>query len=438
MNSTGPSRLKSFLRTLAHNGTARRRFEREARAAAAIVHPNVIPIHSVNTSKGHPFIVMPLVSGRSLQAHIEQKGPMETKDVVRVGMQIAAGLAAAHQQGLIHRDIKPANILIEQDVSRVVITDFGFARAADDMAMTQTGWLAGTPHYMSPEQASGNSIDPRSDLFSLGAVMYFLATGREPFRAEKPVAVLHKIVNEPAIPANQINCDIPQTLSDIIEKLLEKQAHDRFVSAARAQKVLEEYLACLQQPQHRRSTVRVVTRRMRKQRQRLAVLLIALTMIPVGFWAGRSIGFGAVPIVSSPKSDDALKTTAGSDSFSASAEESNRFAFSINDDSPSTDSFVKHIETRVALMRKRYSGIISYDFEHELQSLWSQIHQMEDRLQPNSAWDDLIPFDANTHETKLAPSESIKTGRMEIDLQGGAAKPSIDPCPTDCDSDSDE
>jgi serine/threonine protein kinase len=197
---------------------------------------------------------------------------LETKDVVRIGLQIAAGLSAAHDQGLIHRDIKPANILLEQDVSRVVITDFGLARAADELAMTQTGWLAGTPHYMSPEQARGAAIDARSDLFSLGGVLYFIATGREPFRADKPIAVLHKICHEPALPVNHVNNDIPMTLANIIERLLEKQPHDRFSNASRVHKLLEEYLAELQQPRPNQKPLRIVTRRQIQRRQRIAQL----------------------------------------------------------------------------------------------------------------------------------------------------------------------
>lgn len=285
-----PVAIKLMSPHLAHNATARKRFEREARAAAAVVHPNVIPIHGVSLFKGQPLIVMPLVAGSSLQAHVEQHGPLETKDVVRIGMQIAAGLSAAHDQGLIHRDIKPANILLEQDVSRVVITDFGLARAADELAMTQTGWLAGTPHYMSPEQARGTAIDARSDLFSLGGVLYFIATGREPFRADKPIAVLHKICHEPALPANQVNNDIPVTLANIIERLLEKQPHDRFSSASRVHKLLEEYLAELQQPKPNQKPLRVVTRRQIQRRQRVAQLtalsVLFLLMCGAVGWLG--------------------------------------------------------------------------------------------------------------------------------------------------------
>jgi serine/threonine-protein kinase len=306
-----PVAIKLMSPHLAHSATARRRFEREARAAAAVVHPNVIPIHGVSQSKDRPFIVMQFIAGKSLQAHVEHHGPLDTKDVVRIGMQIAAGLGAAHQQGLIHRDIKPANILLEQDVSRVVITDFGLARAADELAMTQTGWLAGTPHYMSPEQARGGSIDARSDLFSLGGVLYFIATGREPFRAEKPVAVLHKICHETVAPARQIHCDIPHTLSDIIERLLEKSPNDRFQSAARVQKLLEDYLAELQQPDRRHKPIRVVTRRQVRRRWHIVgyIGLVALLvpLMAAGQQWVRQLGFGfRSPLPATSSSPDEL------------------------------------------------------------------------------------------------------------------------------------
>ena len=267
---------------LAHNATARKRFEREARAAAAVVHPNVIPIHGVSSAHGHPLIVMPFISGRSLQAHVEQQGPLETKDIVRIGIQIAAGLSAAHQQGLIHRDIKPANILIEHDVSRVVITDFGLARAADDVSVTQTGWLAGTPHYMSPEQARGAPLDARGDLFSLGGLLYFLATGREPFRGETPMAVLHKICHENPPRASEVHSDVPPELSDIIESLLEKSPQQRLATAARLQHLLEDYLTALQQPRSRRFRLRLVTRRRRRRRWQMTVLACGVLAASVG------------------------------------------------------------------------------------------------------------------------------------------------------------
>jgi serine/threonine protein kinase len=258
--------IKVLSPQLAINGTARKRFAREAESAAAVMHPNVVPIYSVNKSPTRPYIVMQLVPGHSLQSLVVEKGPLAPKDVVRVSMQIAAGLAAAHKQGLIHRDVKPGNILIERDVSRVMITDFGLARAADDAGMTQTGWLAGTPHYMSPEQSKGDDLDARTDLFSLGSLMYFLATGREPFRGDKPYAVIQKIITKQPTHPTEVNSDVPTTLADIIEKLLEKDPKNRFSTANEVFEALEEYLAYLQQPNKSRPPKRVLTARRKRRR----------------------------------------------------------------------------------------------------------------------------------------------------------------------------
>src|SRR5438128_3116664 len=126
---------------------------------------------------------MQYVAGQSLKDKLDRQGPPELRQVLRIGMQIASGLAAAHKQGLVHRDVKPANILLENGVERVKITDFGLARAADDAILTQSGVVAGTPAYMAPEQAAGEQVDHRADLFSLGSVLYALCTGRPPFRA---------------------------------------------------------------------------------------------------------------------------------------------------------------------------------------------------------------------------------------------------------------
>src|SRR5437763_10924412 len=169
---------------------ARRRFTREARAAAAVSHDHVVTIHAVEETRGLPYLVMQYVPGISLEEKIERDGPLPVQEVLRIGMQAAAGLAAAHAQGLIHRDVKPANILLENGVERVKLTDFGLARAVDDASLTQSGVIAGTPQYMAPEQARGEPLDARSDLFSLGSVLYALCTGQPPFRADHSLAVL--------------------------------------------------------------------------------------------------------------------------------------------------------------------------------------------------------------------------------------------------------
>ena len=243
-----PLAVKVLAPWLAQNGTARRRFAREARAAAAVIHPNVISIYGVDANQKTPYLLMPFVPGPSLQRLVDEHGTLDEKDIVRIAMQVASGLGAAHAQGLVHRDIKPANILIEPGVSRVLVTDFGLARAVDDASATQSGYFAGTPNYMSPELAKGQPVDGRSDLFSLGSVIYFLATGRLPFRAESPLAVLNRIAQHEPKGLQQINSDVSTTLSDIVVKLLEKDPDHRFQTAGEVHEVLEKYLAFLHQP----------------------------------------------------------------------------------------------------------------------------------------------------------------------------------------------
>lgn len=243
-----PVAIKLILPKLARNGTAKQRFAREARAAAAILHPNVIGIHGIEESGGVPWFVMPLVPGCSLQTLVDRGGPLREKEIVRIAIQIASGLAAAHAQGLVHRDIKPANILIDNEVNRVVITDFGLARCEAEESMTQTGWLAGTLNYMSPEQSRGETLDSRSDLFSLGGLLFYLATGTVPFRADSALGVLHKIGNESPPAVQSLNPEISNTLTLVIERLLEKSPSGRFNSAAELESLLTDYLAHLHQP----------------------------------------------------------------------------------------------------------------------------------------------------------------------------------------------
>ncbi len=233
---------------LASSGAARKRFAREAKAVAAVLHPNVIAIHAVASDEVCPYLVMPYVRGASLQKRIDSQGPLPLKDTLRIAAQIAAGLAAAHEQGLVHRDIKPANILLEEGVERVTITDFGLARAVDDAAMTRSGVIAGTPQYMSPEQTRGGLIGARSDLFSLGSVLYAMCAGRSPFRAETTYGVLHRIANEKPTPICEVNSDVPVWLGHIIERLMAKCPDDRYESATEVAELFEGCLAHVQQP----------------------------------------------------------------------------------------------------------------------------------------------------------------------------------------------
>ncbi|HKB01321.1 MAG TPA: protein kinase, partial [Gemmataceae bacterium] len=238
-----PVAVKVLAPYLAPSGTARERFKREARAAAAVSHDHVVTIHAVEEANGLPFFVMEYVTGVSLQGRLDRDGPLPPRDIARIGMQAANGLAAAHEQGLVHRDIKPANILLENGVERVKLTDFGLARAADDARLTQSGVTAGTPLYMSPEQARGEAVDARSDLFSLGSVLYTLATGFPPFRAGSAMGVLHRIINDPPRRIRETIPDFPPDLEAIIMQLLEKDPAKRFQLGADVSFRLTAFLA---------------------------------------------------------------------------------------------------------------------------------------------------------------------------------------------------
>jgi serine/threonine-protein kinase len=243
-----PVAVKVLAPELAASAAARRRFAREARAAAAVSHDHVVAIHAVDTANGLPYLVMPYLPGRSLQERLDRNGPLAVEEILRIGMQTAAGLAAAHAQGLVHRDVKPANILLENGVERVKITDFGLARAIDDASLSQSGVVAGTPQYMAPEQARGEAVDHRADLFSLSSVLYAMATGHSPFRAATTMAVLRRVSDEEPRPVREVNPEVPEWLAAIIAKLHEKDPADRFQSAAEVAELLGRCLAYLQQP----------------------------------------------------------------------------------------------------------------------------------------------------------------------------------------------
>jgi serine/threonine-protein kinase len=239
--------IKVLAPQLATSGVARKRFLREARAAAAVSHDHIVTIHAVDEANGLPYLVMQYVAGRSLQERLDKEGPLELGEILRIGMQTASGLAAAHAHGIVHRDIKPANVLLEEGVPRVKITDFGLARAMDDASLTQSGCVAGSPLYMAPEQARGEPLDPRADLFSLGSVLYTMCTGRPPFRAANTLAVLRRVSEDPPRPIRETNPEVPDWLAAVVEKLMAKDPAERYQSAAEVVEVLGQHLAQLQQ-----------------------------------------------------------------------------------------------------------------------------------------------------------------------------------------------
>ena len=224
--------LKKSQAALAGN---RERFVREAQATAAIEHDHIVPIYQVDEDRGVPFLAMKLLVGESLEARLEREFKLPPDDIIRIGREIAEGLAAAHERGLIHRDIKPANIWLEEGRDRVKIVDFGLALAIDDdedERLTGEKYLVGTPLYMSPEQASGDlPLDHRTDLFSLGVLLYRAATGELPFRGKKTFHILSALATKTPAEPRAINPDVPRRLSDFIMNLLSKDPNDRPKSA---------------------------------------------------------------------------------------------------------------------------------------------------------------------------------------------------------------
>ncbi len=247
--------VKVLAPELAAHPNARKRFLREAQAAAAVSHPHVVTIHAVEDGAlSHlstltsqlPYLVMECVVGQSLQEKLDKAGSLTVTEILRIAHQIACGLAAAHKQGLIHRDIKPANILLENGVERVKITDFGLARLVDDVAITRTGEVSGTPQYMSPEQAKGERVDARSDLFSLGCVMYAMCTGHSPFRGDSLAHVIQRVTQDAPRPIEEQNPEIPRWLVQVVNRLLEKSPDQRYQTASDVAELLGNHLARLQ------------------------------------------------------------------------------------------------------------------------------------------------------------------------------------------------
>jgi serine/threonine protein kinase len=233
--------LKVMKPAVAAKPESRGRFLREARAMAAVHHDNVAPIFQVSEVDGVPFLAMPLLRGESLAVRLKREGVLPTADVLHIGREAAAGLVAVHARGLIHRDIKPTNIWLETlpDDSgaarprwRVKLLDFGLAREQSESdAVTQEGVVLGSPAYMSPEQTDGKSLDPRSDLFSLGSVLYECATGRRSFQEKTFTAILAAVGGHHPPPAYEVNPHVPQELSALIGRLQAKSPADRPPSA---------------------------------------------------------------------------------------------------------------------------------------------------------------------------------------------------------------
>jgi len=206
---------------------AAQRFVNEAHAVSALDHPNICAIHEIDeTPDGQMFIVMPCYEGESLQAKID-RGPLKLDEAMDIAIQVATGLSTAHEKGIIHRDVKPGNVFLTTD-GLAKIVDFGLAKLATQTRLTQEGATVGTVRYMSPEQARGEEVDRRSDIWSLGVMLYEMLTGRPPFRGEHEPAVVYSIMNDSPEPVTALRTGVPMELERTINKCLAKSPDERY------------------------------------------------------------------------------------------------------------------------------------------------------------------------------------------------------------------
>lgn len=233
--------LKAMKPAIAASKSAKDRFLREARAVAALEHDNIVPIYQVGEDRNIPFIAMQFLRGESLQSRLDRDSRLTPLQAVKIGREIATGLAAAHQRDLIHRDIKPDNIWIEEETGRAKILDFGLVLSVrEDVGLTRTGMVLGTPRYMAPEQAQGQRVDHRGDLFSLGSMLYHLVSGAAPFDGGNLTATLNAVAYKEPRPIEQLCPDLDAGLAKLISQLLSKDIARRPQTAAAVAEALSE------------------------------------------------------------------------------------------------------------------------------------------------------------------------------------------------------
>lgn len=270
--------IKVLLPQLASDGNFRQRFMQEARASAAIRHPNVVTLYTVEEQNEPPFLVLELVEGESLATRLEATPALPIDEVVMIATDLAAGLAAAHARGIVHRDIKPGNVLLDATDGRARLTDFGLARVSSMSGLTTTGNIAGTPQYMSPEQVEGRAVDQRSDLFSLGAVLYRMVSGQPAFAGDSVIALARQICDRDPAPIGKLKPDIPQWLTSVIQRLLAKQPEDRLQSA-------EELVQLLRSQQV--SGKALVAPRLPKHFVTFSITAVSIVAVLGAFWMNR-------------------------------------------------------------------------------------------------------------------------------------------------------
>lgn len=299
---------------LIRDDEAKVRFIQEAQAASALEHNNICTIHEVDeTEDGHLFIVMTCYDGDTLKKTIE-KGPLAIEDTVRIALQIAKGLSKAHEKGIVHRDVKPANIMITDDgVAKIL--DFGLVKLAGQTRITKTATTMGTVAYMSPEQSRGETVDQRTDIWSLGVVLYQMLTGQLPFRGEYEQAVIYSILNDDPESIDNLRTDVPEELQKVVQKSLQKDAEKRYQKIGEIIGILEELerkfdsgqlVAPEQKKEHRRKRIKYAY-------TAFIVLIVSVIAVALVFWRNAKVRrmndlFEQLqPIVAAAQFDDAFE-----------------------------------------------------------------------------------------------------------------------------------
>ncbi|MFB0565356.1 MAG: protein kinase [Candidatus Aminicenantaceae bacterium] len=250
-----------------------KRFIKEAQSAGKLTHPNIITIYDVGREKDMTYIVMQYVEGQSLQKTITSGKKFTTQEVTQLMSQLCDALDYAHQNGIIHRDIKPGNILIDRE-GMPYLVDFGIARI-ETSTLTQSGTILGTPSYMSPEQVMGKKIDSRSDIFSLGIILYELLTGKKPFDGESITTIIYKIVNEEPTPLVKVRKNMPPGFEHLIEKALAKDPQDRYQACAELNADLHELIQLTDKTLTLKTSKEAIATSKRKKRRTWGIILAA-------------------------------------------------------------------------------------------------------------------------------------------------------------------
>lgn len=271
-----PVALKLLPPELAAQPALRERFLREARTAAGLSHPNIVPIHAVDEIAGYVFFAMAFVDGETLGQRVRSRGPLSSSDAARLLREVAWALAYAHVQGIVHRDIKPDNVLVETGSGRALVADFGIAHVRDAPGMTGVGEVLGTAEFMSPEQASGAPVDARSDIYSLGVVGFYALSAELPFQAETVAGLLAQHITQPAPLVSTVAPEVPRKLAQVIDRCLAKDPGQRF---ANGEELADALGQSLEERKELPVPLRVFIKRSRKSMQFYGPLTLVLLFL---------------------------------------------------------------------------------------------------------------------------------------------------------------